>query len=185
MTKTALVAVMLGALVSLSLSASPQTDSDHLPRLSVATFLIGNPTTNITLTSGEDTSTVQQAGGEWYTSPSISADGSVIATAFHYRGDSQGFAHRIFATYSTRDNRWAEYKHTVFTNGTLAISPSGTTLAYLGFRTDTSPAQFHFLDLPTGKMTTESKASTQAQRRHQLVSRWPPHRLRYGGTSNQ
>jgi Tol biopolymer transport system component len=152
-----LVAVALLALLLPSPNASAQDDSENLPRLSGAIFLVGDPTTNITLTSGEDTNTVQQAGGEWYTSPSISTDGSVIATAYHYRGDAHGFAHRILATYSTRDNRWAEYKHTEFSNGTLAISPNGTTLAYLEFRSDTAPAQFHFLDLPTGKMTAGPK----------------------------
>jgi len=153
MRNSGLVAVVFLALVLPWSIASAQTDSKHLPRLSGAIFLIGDPTTNITLTSGKDTSTVQQAGGEWYTSPSISADGSVIATAFHYLGDSRGFMHRIFATYSIPDNRWAEYKQTAFTNGVIAISPNGTTLAYLEFKTDAAPAQFHFLDLPTGKTT--------------------------------
>jgi len=157
MRNSGLVAGVILALLLPWSIASAQQDSDHLPRLPGATFLIGDPTTNITLTSGDNTDAVQQAGGEWYTSPSISADGSLIATAFHYRGDAQGFAHRIFATYSTRDNRWAEYKHTAFTNGTLAISPSGATLGYLEFRQDTSPAQFHFLDLATGKMTAGPK----------------------------
>ena len=81
--------VVAGVILALVLHwpvASAQADSASLPRLSGATFLIGDPTTDITLTSGQDTSTVRQAGGEWYTSPSISADGSVIATAFHYLG---------------------------------------------------------------------------------------------------
>lgn len=157
MRNSGLVAGVILALVLPWPVAFAQADSAHLPRLSGATFLIGDPTTNITLTSGQDTSTVQQAGGEWYTSPSISADGSVIATAFHYLGDSRGFMHRTFATYTIRDNRWAVYKQTSFTNGVFAISPNGTTLAYLEFKTDKAPAQFHFLDLATGKMTAGPK----------------------------
>jgi hypothetical protein len=162
MRNSGLVAGVLLALVLSWSIASAQTDSAHLPRLSGATFLLGDPTTNITLTSGEDTSTVQQAGGEWYTAPSISADGSVIATAFHYLGDHRGFMHRTFATYTIRDNRWAVYKQTAFTNGVFAISPNGTTLAYLEFKTDKAPAQFHFLDLPTGKMTAGPKLEQDA-----------------------
>ena len=162
MRNSGLVAGVLFALVLPWSVASAQADSAHLPRLSGATFLIGDPTTNITLTSGKDTSTVQQAAGEWYTSPSISADGSVIATASHYLGDHRGLLHRTFATYTIRDNRWAVYKQTSYTNGVIAISPNGTTLACLEFKTDEAPAQFHFLDLPTGKMTAGPKLEQDA-----------------------
>ncbi len=135
-------------------TASVEAKKDDLPRLPGAVLLLGYPPANLAITTEYKTSKLQEEGTDGLITPSISADGLVVASARVAAGEpSTSRSRLIVSTYSMADNKWTEYKDLEIFRGTVAISPDGSKLACVTRKMADAPSGLHVLDLKTGKVT--------------------------------
>jgi Tol biopolymer transport system component len=144
------------ALVALTLPwsiASVLGKTENLPRLPGATFLLGYPPDTLMVTTADATLELQAEGGDWYITPSVSADGSVIASAHIPDSDSAVVRVRPLLSvgiYSMIEKRWRDYPNVRTPGGSVAISADGSKLACVTPFTAESPSRLQLLDLKTG-----------------------------------
>lgn len=170
MSRNARVALMLGACVQLVLAlsllcftTSVEAKKDNLPRLPGATLLVGYPSDTLIVTTGDSTLKLQTEGGDRYVTPSMSADGHLIASA--HVTDNASPVPRVrpllaVSVYSIIDKRWKDYANLEILGGTVAISPDGSRLACFTRSTDEVPSRLQFLDLKT-RMVSIGPESTK------------------------
>jgi len=159
--------------------ASVEAKMDNLARLPGATLLMGYPPYNLVVTTGDTTSKLQTGGGDWYVTPSMSADGHLIASARADANAASSLRSRpklTVSTYSMADQRWADYKDLDVYDGSVAISPDGTKLACITRKVAGAPSHLRILDLHTGAITAGPESSDNAG----PDLSWSPDRLRQG-----
>jgi dipeptidyl aminopeptidase/acylaminoacyl peptidase len=149
-----LMALVAAIVLLLSFHAFPAAKKDNLPRLTGAKLLLGWPPFGLTLTTVDQTSTLQQdEQSDWYVTPSISADGRIIASAHPLPGEPPRSRSLMVSTWSAADQRWTDYNNLEIAGGAVAISPDGSKLACVTrWRTD-APSRLEILDRKTGKLT--------------------------------
>jgi hypothetical protein len=160
--------VVVAIFVALSLPwpiASVEAKMDNLPRMSGATLLVGYPPFNLVVTTGDTTSKLQEGGGDWYVTPSMSADGRIIASA-RTAGDAPAGS-RVRSTliagiYSMTDKGWRDYANVKILGGAVAVSPDGSKLACVTRSTAESPSRLQFLDLKTGAVSIGPESTKNA-----------------------
>ena len=88
---------------------------NNLPRMPGAILLVGYPPSNLLVTVNNKTRKLQEdAQGDALISPSMSADGSVVASAHRISGDPFTRAPRLMvSTYSMADDKWTDHKELV------------------------------------------------------------------------
>jgi Tol biopolymer transport system component len=155
MKKWCVVVAIFVALSSLWPIASVEAKMENFARFPGATLLTGYPPYSLVVTSGDATSKLQTGGGDWYVTPSISADGHLIASA---RTTDASTGSRVrpkltVSTYSTTDQKWVDYKDLSVFDGSVSISPDGTKLACVTRKTAGAPSNLSILDLRTGTVT--------------------------------
>jgi len=150
--------VVVAMFVALNLSwsiATVEAKMDNFARFPGATLLTGYPPYSLVVTSGEATSQLQTGGGDWYVTPSMSADGHLIASA---RTTDASTESRVrpkltVSTYSTTDQKWVDYKDLSVFDGSVSISPDGIKLACVTRKVAGAPSNLSILDLRTGTVT--------------------------------
>ena len=165
MKKWGIVAVMLVPLNLLSWITFAEAKMDNLPRLLGATLLVGYPPFNLMVTSGDTTSKLQTGGGDWYVTPSMSADGHLIASARQVGNTSPASSPRpklTVSTYSTADQQWADYNNLEVFGGSVAISRDGTKLACITPKVAGGNSELRILDLRSGTITAGPQSSDNA-----------------------
>lgn len=150
--------IVVAIFVALSLPwpiASVEAKMENLARLPGATLLTGYPPYSLVVTNGDATSKLQTGGGDWYVTPSMSADGRIIASA-RTADASTGSRARpklTVSTYSTTDQKWVDYKDLSVFDGSVSISPDGTKLACVTRKVAGAPSNLSILDFRTGTVT--------------------------------
>jgi Tol biopolymer transport system component len=134
-------------------------------RLPGATLLVGYPPDILMITTGDRTLKLQTEGGDWYVTPSMSADGSLIASA--HVTDNASPVPRVrpllaVGVYSTIDKRWKDYANLEIQGGSVAISPDGSRLACFTPSTDEVPSHLQFLDVKTGAVRIGPESTKDA-----------------------
>lgn len=139
----------------LSTTLNAQHKPPNIPRMPGAVLLLGWPAGHLTMTTGDQTSTLPGIANPWMISPSMSADGHVIASALAGSDYELSRAEHWYtvSTYSATDKKWTQYPGLELTRGTVSISPDGTRLACVARTTPNGPTLFRVLDLKTGKIT--------------------------------
>lgn len=150
--------ILLAALIafqSVSLGTPLEAQKQRLPRMPEAALLLGWPSDQLTVTTGDHTSTLPRKANSWMISPSISADGRVIASALPGSDYELSRSEHWFTvgTYSVADNRWTEYPELELSHGAVSISPDGTKLACVARTGPNGPSLFRILDINTRKLT--------------------------------
>jgi dipeptidyl aminopeptidase/acylaminoacyl peptidase len=150
--------VVAGMLVALSLPwsiTSVEAKMDKVPRLPGATFLVGYPPRDLLVTANDKTKKLQDdAQADALISPSISADGSIVASAHRISGDPFTRSPTlVVSTYSMTDDKWTDHKELEVVVGSIAISPDGSRLACVTRRMPDAPSGLRILDLKSGKIT--------------------------------
>jgi hypothetical protein len=150
--------IFLAALIasqSVSLGTPLEAQKQKLPRMPKAALLLGWPSDQLTVTAGDQTSTLPGKANSWMISPSISADGRVIASALPGSDFELSRSEHWFTvgTYSVADHRWTEYPGLELSHGAVSISPDGTKLACVARTSPNGPGLFRILDLTTRKIT--------------------------------
>jgi Tol biopolymer transport system component len=156
------VAVMLVVLNVPWPITSLEAKIDDLPRLPGATLLMGYPPYDLTVTTGDTTSKLQTGRADWYVTPSMSADGRIVASA--RTADDASTASRkrprlIVSTYSMTDKKWTDYKELAVFDGSVAISPDGTKLACITQTVAGAPSYLRILDVRTGTVKAGPQSS--------------------------
>jgi Tol biopolymer transport system component len=139
--------------------------SDDLPRLPRATLLVGYPPGTLMVTTRDATSQLQVGGVEWYVTPSMSADGRIVASARTPDDVPHGSRLRyrmIVGTYSMADKKWTDYEDLAVFDGSVSISPDGSKLACITSEQAGATSHLSLLDLNTGKITVMSELSVNA-----------------------
>lgn len=160
--------VIAAILVALNLSwsiGSVEAKMDNFPRLPGATLLMGYPPYSLVITTGNTTSRLQSGGGDWYVTPSMSADGHLIASARTVAGASATSRERpklTVGTYSTTSEKWTDYKDLVVFDGSVSVSPDGTKLACITRKVAGAPSHLSILDLQSGRVTLGPESSDNA-----------------------
>jgi Tol biopolymer transport system component len=147
------------------LKASGQTKTERLPRLPGATLLLGYPPQTLLTTAGDATSTLQNEGGDWWVTPSISAHGNVIASASRDSSVPRASRERlglIVSIYSVAAQSWTKYKDLEILGGTVSISPDGATLACVTREPHGAVYELRFLDILSGKIMTGPELANNA-----------------------
>jgi len=136
----------------------------NIPRLPGATLLLGWPPDQLTLTAGDQISTLPEETDSWMIAPSISADGRVIAAALPGSDFQLSRSEHWFtvSTYSMTDNKWTEYQGLELSHGAVSISPDGTKLACVARTATDGTRLFRILDLKTGKITVGQQSSQKS-----------------------
>ena len=106
------------------------------------------------LVTEDKTLTLQEDQIGLEVSPSISADGSIVAFAHRDPGDLSRTPWLIASTYSVKDGKWTDHSELACVQGSIAISPDGSKLAC-----ETSRTRIQILDLKTGKVTSVEGSS--------------------------
>jgi len=164
---------MAMAILVLSVLSSSGEDlrGGNIPRLPGATLLLGWPPDQLTVTAGDETWRLPGKAG-MIDSPSISADGRVIASALpgsDYEPPRSGHWFTV-STYSMTDNKWTEYPGLELRHGPVSISPDGTKLACVARTTTNGPSLLRILDLKTGKITVGQPPSQKSN----IAISWSP-----------
>ena len=108
----------------LSFHASAAAKKDKFPRLPGEKLLLGWPPFGLTLANGDQTSTLQQdEQSDWYVTPSISADGRIIASAHPLPGEPPRSRSLMVSTWSAADQSWTDDNNLEIAGGAVAISP--------------------------------------------------------------
>ena len=140
-----------------SLSTSLEAKKEKLPQLPGATLLMGWPLYQLELTSENKTVNIQDDEGEWSVTPSISADGRIVASARLLEGQLTTLKVRstlVISTYSMTSREWTEYRNLTTLSGPVAISPDGSRLACFTWGTDEANWHLRILDIKTRNTTT-------------------------------
>lgn len=156
MKKWSVVAVMLVALNHAWLTISVEAKMDNLPRLPGAILLVGYFPDKLVATTGDATCELQTDGGNWYVTPTVSADGNLVASA--RIADSASTTPRVrplltVSIYYMFEKRWRDYPNLEIQGGSVAISADGSKLAYVARSTAKAPPRIQFLDLKTGAVS--------------------------------
>jgi len=131
--------------------SSVAANKESLPRLPGAAFLVGRFPEDLAVTVGERTAEIQGGGG-WEVSPSISADGRIVASARMIPNNSlESKPTFIVGTYDISANEWRDYLDLEIKGGSVAISPDGSKLACS--KMAMGDEVIHLLDLRTGKIS--------------------------------
>jgi Tol biopolymer transport system component len=150
--QSALCICLAPLLVAVALSGPAQAqkyDPNSLPRLPEAELLVeGYLPERFLLITEDKTLALQEDQIGLELSPSISTDGSIVASAHRVPGDRSRDPRLIASTYSVKDGKWTDHPELGCVQGSIAISPEGSKLAC-----ETSRTQFRILDLKTGKVT--------------------------------
>jgi dipeptidyl aminopeptidase/acylaminoacyl peptidase len=135
-------------------AVSVAAKKDNLPRLPGAALLVGYPPGDLEITTEDKTSKLQEGELELILTPSISADGRIVASARHI-AETPTNRYRsiplVVSTYSMTDKKWTEYKDLQIRGGSVAISPDGSKVACSSMAG--APYGLHILDVKTGKVT--------------------------------
>lgn len=142
---------------SSGLSTSLRAQKEKLPQMPGATLLMGWPLYQLELTTENKTLKIQSDEGEWSITPSISADGRIVATA--RLQDGQFTTPRVgstlvISTYSITNREWTEYKNLTTLGGPVAISPDETRFACFTWGTDAATWRLRVVDIKSGNTTT-------------------------------
>src|SRR6202035_3803212 len=107
-----IIAVMLIPLNLSWIAASVQANMDHLPRLPGAMLLLGYPPFSLDVTSEKKTWKLQRdEQGDALINPSMSADGSIVASAHRIPGAPYSTAPRLMvSTYSLANDLWTDHR---------------------------------------------------------------------------
>lgn len=152
--------IFLAALVlsqTLSLGTSLRAQKQKLPQMPGATLLLGWPLYQLELTSENKTVKIQNEQGEWLITPSISADGRIVAAARLVEGQFTTLRVRstlVISTYSVITGEWTEYKDMTTLSGPVAISPDGTRFACFTWGADEATWRLRVVDIKNGSATT-------------------------------
>lgn len=142
------------ALILLCSNRSMEGRGESIPRLPGAVLLLGYPPADLTVSTPEQTSKLQEEGSDGYVIPSISADGRVVASARLIVGDPPSSRPRmVIATYSLPEHRWTEYEGFETLGGAVALSPDAAELACLVREQPGKHSRLQVLSLRTGKAT--------------------------------
>lgn len=155
----------LAFLVLPFLALAQKHDRDYLPRLPGAELLVEDYQPNrFVLTTEDRTVTLQSDEIGFSGTPSVSLDGSIIASARRVPGDPSRSPRSELSIYSVKEGKWTDYPEFEGVEGTVAISPDGSKLACA-----TRDKQLRVLDLPhfrlrvldlkTGKITLITESS--------------------------
>jgi Tol biopolymer transport system component len=143
------------ALALLRPAQAQKYDPNNLPRLPGAELLVeGYLPERLLLTAEDKTLTLQEDEISLTGTPSISTDGSIVASAHRMPGDRSGDPRLIASTYSVKDGKWTDHPELGCVQGSIAISPDGSKLACEKSRT-----QIQILDLKTGEVTSAERSS--------------------------
>jgi dipeptidyl aminopeptidase/acylaminoacyl peptidase len=147
MARGAYTLVVLVACAAFISSLGVQAKRDDLPRLQGAALLLGYPPASLIVTTPTETLKLQESRDEFAVNPSISRDGSVVAS-----GRVRSYNPRVVVaqTYSMAEKKWTEHKEIGF-GGAVAISPDGRKLAYVVYKERGTPAHIEILDRETGR----------------------------------
>ncbi len=157
-----LVSLLCLALLVLCMKTSVEASNQILPKLPGASLLLASFPTGLAVTTEDHTSTIE-GGGEWYVSPTMSADGSVIASARSVVGDPpSGRPRLIVGTYSLVEGKWTDYKGLEVYDGTIAVSPDGSKLACISRAKVGGTSVIRVLDRKTGALTPGLESSRGA-----------------------
>lgn len=164
MKKLAVVAVMLVALNLPWPVTSVEAKMDNYPRLPGSALLVGYPPFSLSVTTEDKTRKIQDdTSGDALISPSMSADGSVVASAHRISGDPFTRAPRLqVSTYSMTDEKWTDRKDLEVVVGAVAISPDGSELACVTRKMPGAPSGLRILDLKSGKVTAGPEMTERA-----------------------
>jgi dipeptidyl aminopeptidase/acylaminoacyl peptidase len=152
--------IFLAALVvsqTLSPGTSLRAQKEMLPQMRGATLLMGWPPYQLELTTENKMVKIQNDEGEWSITPSISADGSIIAGARLLEGQLTTLRVRstlVISTYSVISGEWTEYKDLTTLSGPVAISPDASRLAYFTWGTDKATWRLRVVDIKNGSTST-------------------------------
>ncbi len=156
--------------VTLANGLQAQAKPGDFPQIPGAELLTGYASYALAVTSPREVRIIQNSGVMLPIAPSMSRDGTIVASAYQRPGtitlDKHGrHGPVVFATYSVVSKMWREYGEHVYV-GTLAVSPDGTQLAYCDYKGEAAPAglpdtgqadtrfegpvRLHILDLRTG-----------------------------------
>ena len=145
-------------LTALTLPWNLQAQEQDVPRLPSGELLVeGYLPERFLLTSPTQTFTLQEDPIGLEIRPSISADGSIVASAHRVPGDPSRGPRLIASTYSVKDQKWTD--HPEFEGvKSIAISPDGSRLACVTRDKEIHPLdlprlRFRVLDLRTGEIT--------------------------------
>lgn len=144
--------MLCGALNNSRVVLLAEEKIEKLPRLAGATLLTEYPPGNLSVTTGNTTSTLTTGGGYWFAMPSMSADGRLVAaarTVTPVPSLPRGPQPSLVRTYSTMDKEWTETKLEVMFHS-VALSPDGLKLACVSRGTRESPSRLQFMDLRDG-----------------------------------
>jgi dipeptidyl aminopeptidase/acylaminoacyl peptidase len=144
----------------LSFTSSVEANRDNVPRLPGEAFLVAHFPDDLAVTVGEKTTQIQ-GGGDWAVTPSISADGRIVASARMVPGHPpEAKPTLIVGTYEIADKKWTDHKELAIRGGYVAISPDGSKLAcsYMAI----GPSLLHILDLKTGKISVGPEVTRYA-----------------------
>ena len=172
MRKVAFAALVFIPLSFLCFDAVVQAKKEKLPRLPGAMLLVGYPPFSLSLTTADTTRKLQDdpQADDWI-SPSISADGSIVASAHRIFGEPFTRAPRlVVSTYSTTDDKWTDHTGFEIRSASVAISPDGSKLACFVRKTPDSPSGLRVIELKTGKVA----ASSQVPERDGFAISWSP-----------
>ena len=117
---------------------------------------MGYPPASLVVTTRDATLELQTEGGNCYVTPSISADGNLVASARY--ADLASSVPRALplltvGIYSMTEKRWRDYPSLEIQGGSVAISADGSMLAYVTRSTAEAPPRIQFLDLKTGAVS--------------------------------
>jgi Tol biopolymer transport system component len=170
--------IFLSALVvfqALSLDTSLRTQKENLPQMPSATLLMGWPLHQLELTTENTTVKIQSDEGEWSITPSISADGRIVAAARSRDGQLSSLRVRstlVISTYSVINRVWTEYKGLTTFSGPVAISPNGSKLACFTGGMGTAGWRLRVVDIKSGSTKTLLELPQAAYEMPQIT--WSP-----------
>jgi WD40-like Beta Propeller Repeat len=105
------------------------------------------------LTIEDKTLTLQEDPVDSVLRPSISADGSVVASAHRLPGDRSRAPRLVVSTYSVKDGKWTDHPEIECAPGSVAISPDSSKLACA------MDSRLQVLDLKNGEITMFKESS--------------------------
>jgi len=171
-------AIYLAVLVvsqALSLGLPLRAQKEKLPQMPGATLLMGWPLYQLELTTENKTVKIQNDEGEWSITPSISADGRIVAAARLLEGQLTTLRVRstlVISTYSMINGEWTEYKDLTTFSGPVAISPDGSKLACFTGGMGTAGWRLRVVDIKSGNTKTLLELPRAAYRMPQIT--WSP-----------
>ena len=148
---------------SLASLAVAQVNRDKLAKMPNALFLAGWPPYKLSISSNNRAMELQSDGGDWYITPSMSADGRIVATAQRVPSEQPKSRPKlVVGTYSVETRKWTAYEELHIFGGSVAISPDGFRLACTTSDSSGAVSTLRILDLASGRMTTGPDSTQNA-----------------------